>query len=1605
MIQKIKKPVSILLAVMMVVSLFAAVPFTASARGGEFSLTIKTEDTTFSLDVIPSNTIDDVKMMIQDKIGIALAKQTLYYGGTELSDNNKILSDYVVDFSNVTLTLANVTGQIYNSGTIKSAELAYADIITLGVTSISNSGYTLVLEGGRYGKSSNASSSGSSGSGGNIYSGGTIDLGGGSIGNCGVGSDSTSTDGNNGNINSGGGIYTGGSIDMNGEGVIGNCDVGSDSAIEQSNKEITDNTVICENSGGFVLGGYVPYDQNGNKTNSFKITSVSGKKITLAGTTDPKFPVSYIDENGDEQTVSEYTSLSADNKELTTGWYVLDSSFTYNFNYQCTGDVNLILCDGCKLSGGNDHYGFRVTEGNSLTFYGQEAGTGEINTFCLAGSGIGGGGENSTTDPASAAGLITINGGTINANVKTYVYSQGAAIGGGCTKDGTVVINGGTVNATGRTSAAAIGGGGYDFYVADKETGKGYVTINGGNVEALKNAIGGNANGSIVTLSWKNPTDSIKAQKYTGTVTLVKPFKDEDGTVYPAGVVEDNGTIAGKTLTPYGATVTWKNGDTVIKEEYLPIGEPSVYSGETPTKAEDENYTYAFAGWKNGDTTYAPNELPAVTGDVTYTATFDAVEKHIHDGITFEKWESTTSLPPAEGNYYLTGDVTLSGTWTAPAGNTKLCLNGKTITRTGTGGVIKVNSGATLAVYDCGTTGKITGGNSGGGYQYGAGVSISDGHFILNGGSITGNTLTSIISGGGVAVEGQNGIFDMNGGSISNNSAAYGGGVYCRNNGVFNLNGGTISGNTARSTDGGGVHVYAGNNKATMNMTGGVISGNTAKSGGGIGINGNAKLNISGGSIINNNATSYGGGISNQRGSGDGNTRAAYIDISGNPVIKDNTVGGTTVSNVYLVRYNNHDYSLLCTKPLTEGAEIGISLGTANSPCVSGFAAANPGASITDFFTSDNPNLVFAPGNGDSVKLATVHTVTWKNGNNVIETDTGVLYGSAPSYDGAAPTKEADTFNTYEFAGWKNGETTYAPNELPAVTGDVIYTAQFTAVPKLFAGHSVSLDGDIGVNFFINPNAADFANATTATVKFTWDGNTKEVNLKTAPKERDCYKATCEVVAAQMTHKITAEVYIDGEKLKKTDSISVQDYSEKLYNDPEKYDDRNKPEQLKAMAKALLNYGSEAQTVLFAALTEIPEKRADVNVGQTDYSNVTADAIQTAVNTANPGKSASNLKSVASEFDAKLYAYSLIYLSQSTLRLYFVPAEGTTMAHSDEYDGSQSNYYYYVQKTGICASELDTLQEFEINNTKFRYSALDYAKAVISSSKMTAAQKNLAKSLFLYNQAANAYFDDAPAPVENIVDLSTLEGDYEAQNNDVLTGTLSGNKKITIADGATVTLKDADITCLSSNTQYDGIALLGDATILLEGENTVKGGYKYNAGIFVPENKTLTIDGTGSLNVSSGGSVAAIGAKRSSMVNGTPGGNIVINGGTINATGGNGGAGIGGCPIANCGTITINGGTVTAVGNDNAPGIGSGNSASFCASITINGGTVTATGNKYAAGIGSGQKGGCGDITIAGTVTQVTATKGELALNSIGAGYSGTCGTVTIEDGANVTQN
>ena len=292
------------------------------------------------------------------------------------------------------------------------------------------------------------------------------------------------------------------------------------------------------------------------------------------------------------------------------------------------------------------------------------------------------------------------------------------------------------------------------------------------------------------------------------------------------------------------------------------------------------------------------------------------------------------------------------------------------------------------------------------------------------------------------------------------------------------------------------------------------------------------------------------------------------------------------------------------------------------------------------------------------------------------------------------------------------------------------------------------------------------------------------------------------------------------------------------------------------------------------------------------------------------------------------------------------------------------------------------------------------------------------------------------------LDLSTVTDHTTVEDCWTMTGTLGGNYKISIADGATVTLSGVTINGVDdSNCQWEGLNCLGDATLILADgtTNTIKGFYRGYAGIHVNRTKSLTIQGTGALDVSSNGGGAGIGCNYAGdcgniIINGgtitalCPNNytaaagigcshcgecmGITINGGTITATGCHDAAGIG-CADGSlsgpsiCHSITINGGTVTAIGGSSAAGIGSSNSmqgdicVSECRSIIITGGTVTATGGEGAAGIGSGViNSTCGNITITGGT--VNAIGGDGGANSgaagIGTGNASRCGNITISD-------
>ena len=237
-------------------------------------------------------------------------------------------------------------------------------------------------------------------------------------------------------------------------------------------------------------------------------------------------------------------------------------------------------------------------------------------------------------------------------------------------------------------------------------------------------------------------------------------------------------------------------------------------------------------------------------------------------------------------------------------------------------------------------------------------------------------------------------------------------------------------------------------------------------------------------------------------------------------------------------------------------------------------------------------------------------------------------------------------------------------------------------------------------------------------------------------------------------------------------------------------------------------------------------------------------------------------------------------------------------------------------------------------------------------------------------------------PSNKIVDLGSVSGDFTLQHGEVLTGTLNSNIKIQIADGAFVTLRDVTINgTYSSNILYAGITCLGDANITLEGTNVIKSpGEKYPA-IFVPDNKSLVINGKGSLKAMAK-QAAGIGAAEDIDC-----GHILIDGGTIEARSQKWGAGIGGAHLAYNGHIYIRGGNVTAIGGTDATGIGAGFDSGRSGNIFLQGGTIKATGKDRSPAIGAACMSTAYNVYLYSGITSLKAEKGDRSPNTIGKGY------------------
>ena len=264
-------------------------------------------------------------------------------------------------------------------------------------------------------------------------------------------------------------------------------------------------------------------------------------------------------------------------------------------------------------------------------------------------------------------------------------------------------------------------------------------------------------------------------------------------------------------------------------------------------------------------------------------------------------------------------------------------------------------------------------------------------------------------------------------------------------------------------------------------------------------------------------------------------------------------------------------------------------------------------------------------------------------------------------------------------------------------------------------GYSLSLDGNIGVNFFMELDKSVIADEN-AYMKFRLPNGKTSVVLVGDAKQQTVsgttyYVFSCEVAAKEMNETITAQI-ITSDKKGEIYEYSVADYIQYIRDNPTEFDEKTL-----SLVNAMAGYGDYAKAYF-------NNENLDAN---TEMDAVTADTL------------ASFDKQISGDLPEEItyYGSSLLLESNTTMRHYFKVAEGTDVS-ALSFSGSKGNYYY-IDIPNISAEKLGTIQNVTIGNCTISYSPMSYAYAVLSSKNTSESLKNLVKSLYLYEQAAEAY--------------------------------------------------------------------------------------------------------------------------------------------------------------------------------------------------------------------------------------------------------------------------
>ena len=293
------------------------------------------------------------------------------------------------------------------------------------------------------------------------------------------------------------------------------------------------------------------------------------------------------------------------------------------------------------------------------------------------------------------------------------------------------------------------------------------------------------------------------------------------------------------------------------------------------------------------------------------------------------------------------------------------------------------------------------------------------------------------------------------------------------------------------------------------------------------------------------------------------------------------------------------------------------------------------------------------------------------------------------------------------------------------------------------AGNSLSLNGNIGVNFYMELDDGVLADSG-AYLLFTYaNGTTKKVLVQEARVDtqtaagKTYYVFPCEVAAKEMTDTILAQMHLSDGRTGKRYAYTVKQYADYLLEHTE---EQPAYEKAAPLVRAMLNYGAYAQLNFQHSQTTL----ANANFSESEKSveQVTAQTLEAYRN-----------QTVQQSDFVKLEGASLSLDSQTTLRLYFSCQGDAAIEDLRFFWGEQaltpqkSGNFYCVELSDIAAKNLGTAYTIRVTcgeaSLDVQYSAMAYGYHVLQrdvSATRTQALKDTIAAMYLYYQAAKDYF-------------------------------------------------------------------------------------------------------------------------------------------------------------------------------------------------------------------------------------------------------------------------